>query len=177
MAKTSKFWFKNEKEIMGKLGLKPSPRSGAGEVIKEDGYNEHILCQLKSTEAEQITIRKLDVEKLQYHSDIDKKIPLFVIQFVGGPLLLATTVSEIGNIANLLDGKAFEKAPPIEINCTKQKAVKKIRGNKKSLDEILEENKLEKEEVMKNETLSSMFEQRKKRREQIKNGRKSSYRR
>ena len=50
MKRTGKFYFRNEKEVLKSLGLTPTPQSGAGWVAKEDGENEIILAQLKSTD-------------------------------------------------------------------------------------------------------------------------------
>ena len=44
-----KDWFDREKKVMEKLGLRPQPQSGAG-WRKEDGENDYVLCQLKSTD-------------------------------------------------------------------------------------------------------------------------------
>ena len=48
----AKFWFKNEKRVMKRLGFEPVPGSGSGGVNKEDGENEFALAQLKATEAD-----------------------------------------------------------------------------------------------------------------------------
>ena len=47
-----KFWFKNEKRVMKRLGFEPVPGSCSGWVNKEDGENEFALAQLKSTDAD-----------------------------------------------------------------------------------------------------------------------------
>lgn len=51
MSRRSTRWYrKNEEELMQQLGLEPTINSGAGFAQKEDGENEHVLCQLKSTD-------------------------------------------------------------------------------------------------------------------------------
>lgn len=83
MAKRSgKFYRKNEAEVMKRLGFKPTKNSGSGWIEKEDGENEHCLCQLKSTDAKSISINKLDIDKLLYHASVSKKLPIFAIQFI-----------------------------------------------------------------------------------------------
>ena len=83
MAKrTGKYYFKNEKQLMKELGLEPTKGSGSGWIEKEDGQNEHVICQLKSTDASSIKINKLDIEKLECNAYTCKKIPLFVIEFL-----------------------------------------------------------------------------------------------
>lgn len=81
-SRSGRFYRKNEKEVMQELGLKPTKRSGAGWVEKEDGINEKAICQLKSTFKHSITIKQDDLEKLEYHASISHKIPIFAIQFV-----------------------------------------------------------------------------------------------
>lgn len=136
MNKSIKFWLKNEKEVIKKLGLKPTPQSGAGELLKEDGHNEHIICQLKSTNKNQITIKKLDIEKLQYHADVDKKIPIFVIQFLDGPLLIATTPTELGNISKYLDLGLFDKTEVKIYEAAPQREIKVIKSANATFEEV-----------------------------------------
>jgi len=80
--RTGKFYFKNEKEVMASLGLQPTKGSGSGWIEKEDGQNEHIIAQLKSTDAKSIKVSLLDVEKLEYHASTAHKVPIFVVQFL-----------------------------------------------------------------------------------------------
>ena len=82
MKRSGKFYSKNEKETLSKLGLRPIPFSGAGWVEKEDGENEFSLVQLKSTEASSYRIDMLDIKKLEYHASVSNKVPIFLIQFL-----------------------------------------------------------------------------------------------
>lgn len=83
MAKRSgKFYYRNEREVMEMLGMKQVPGSGNGWVAKEDGENEHVLCQLKSTDADSYRLQKLDMDKLILHAMQDHKLPVFAIQFL-----------------------------------------------------------------------------------------------
>ena len=82
MKRSGKFYNKNEKETLSKLGLRPIPFSGAGWVEKEDGENEFSLVQLKSTEASSYRVDMLDIKKLEYHASVSNKIPIFLIQFL-----------------------------------------------------------------------------------------------
>lgn len=139
-----KFWRKNEREVCKQLGLRPVPGSGAG-IEKEDGENDYILCQLKSTDAASYQIRKLDVEKLLYHAEVDCKIPLFVIQFMDTttPLLALTPVDELKHVAQYLNDELFTDAKEdIQeyIPATKRHRKKpKIRAGNKSNNALLEE--------------------------------------
>lgn len=134
--RNGRYWSKNEKKVMRKLGLSPVPLSGAGEVYKEDGENDYILCQLKSTEGDSATFKLLDVEKLIYHADVVNKIPVFVIEFIGGPMMIATVPEELGNISKYLNEGLFEKKQVEVFEIPKQKKVKKIKANTKTADEI-----------------------------------------
>lgn len=131
---------------MKKLGLRPVPGSGCGELHKEDGENDYILCQLKSTEALSIKIDKLDVEKLLYHAELVNKIPLFAIQFLNGPILLATVPEELGNISKYLNEGLFERKQIEIYEPPKQKQVNKVEASSKSMEEILKEARSELEE-------------------------------
>lgn len=81
--RTGKFYRKNEAEVMESLGLKPTKNSGSGWVEKEDGQNEYVICQLKSTDANSIKINLKDIQVLEFNAATTHKLPLFAIQFLG----------------------------------------------------------------------------------------------
>ena len=56
--RTGKFYRKNEAEVMKSLGLIPTKNSGSGWIEKEDGQNDYVICQLKSTDAQSIKVTK-----------------------------------------------------------------------------------------------------------------------
>ena len=58
MKRTGKFWRKNERDVMERLGLEPTPNSGSGWIAKEDGQSDDVICQLKSTDAESISFKR-----------------------------------------------------------------------------------------------------------------------
>ena len=62
--RSTKFYRKNEAEVMQQLGLKPTKNSGAGWIEKEDGQNDYIIAQLKSTDANSIKVNLRDIEIL-----------------------------------------------------------------------------------------------------------------
>lgn len=80
--RSGKFYRKNEREVMKNLGFEPTPNSGSGWVVKEDGQNEDAICQLKSTDAKSIRIDQRDIEILEYNASVSHKIPVFAIQFL-----------------------------------------------------------------------------------------------
>jgi hypothetical protein len=77
-----KFYRKNEQEVMESLGLKPTKNSGSGWIEKEDGQNDYVICQLKSTDAQSIKVNQKDIRTLEKNAMIEHKIPMFVIQFL-----------------------------------------------------------------------------------------------
>lgn len=83
MNKRSTKWYrKNEAEVMHRLGLKPTRNSGAGWIEKCDGENEHFLCELKSTDHESFSIKQSVLHVLEQHALESHKIPLFAFQFI-----------------------------------------------------------------------------------------------
>ena len=82
MKRTGKFYRKNEAEVMESYGLKSTKNSGSGWIEKEDGENENVIAQLKSTDAESIKINLLDLQKLFYHAQVSHKTGIFIIQFL-----------------------------------------------------------------------------------------------
>lgn len=83
MAKRStRFYRKNEEQVMKALGLKPTKNSGSGWVEKEDGQNDYVICQLKSTDAQSIRVNQKDIRILEHNAAIEHKLPIFAIQFL-----------------------------------------------------------------------------------------------
>lgn len=82
MKRSGKFYRKNEAEVMKLLGFEPTPNSGSGWVVKEDGISENCLCQLKSTDANSIKVNKKDIDTLLYNANVAHKIPVFAVQFL-----------------------------------------------------------------------------------------------
>lgn len=67
---------------MKSLGFDPTPNSGSGWIVKEDGQNDLAICQLKSTDANSIKIDLQDLHTLEYNSIVAHKVPVFAIQFL-----------------------------------------------------------------------------------------------
>lgn len=82
MKRSGKFYRKNEEEVMKLLGFDPTPNSGSGWIVKEDGQNENAICQLKSTDAQSIKVSKYDIDRLEYNASVENKLPVFAIQFL-----------------------------------------------------------------------------------------------
>ena len=87
---------------MGKFGLVGTPASGAG-IIKEDGQNDYVIAQLKSTIRDAITVHLSDVQVLNANAEIAHKLPVFILQFVNGPILLCVQPNDISAVAEYLN--------------------------------------------------------------------------
>lgn len=80
--RSTKFYRKNEAEVMKRLGLYPTKNSGAGWIEKCDGQNELFICELKSTDKESYTLKQKTLQGLEYHACVAHKIPIFALQFL-----------------------------------------------------------------------------------------------
>lgn len=110
MKRSGKWYRKNEADIMDRLGLEPTPNSGSGWLVKEDGQSESIICQLKSTDKESIGIKKFDLDKLTYNAKVAHKIPIFAIQFIqSGDIYLMVKPEDIDDIARHIAGLSLER--------------------------------------------------------------------
>lgn len=114
MQRTARYYGKNEAATMRDLGLLPVPRSGAGWVHKEDGENEAILCQLKSTDAAEARVKRIDLDRLAYHAAISHKAPLFAVQFLSdGKIYFVVEKDKFADTAKALEGKSEAVPPPL----------------------------------------------------------------
>lgn len=111
MAKRSgKFYYRNEAETMERLGMHQVVGSGNGWVSKEDGENENLLCQLKSTDASSISIKKLDIDKLLIHATTTHKLPIFAIQFLkSSEVFLVVRPEDISDVAKYINTGVVEE--------------------------------------------------------------------
>ena len=80
--RSTKFYRKNEAEVMKRLGFEPTKNSGAGWVEKCDGQNESFICELKSTDKESYTLKQKTLQELEYHACVTHKLPVFALQFL-----------------------------------------------------------------------------------------------
>lgn len=116
---------------MEKFGLKGTPQSGAGFLIKEDGYNENVLCQLKSTDAQSFKLTLDDIDKLEYHATVEHKIPVFIIDFLGRDEQYLVLKPE-----NLVDLSEYLTLP-------KSRLESKIEAHKGIVNELIEGQEVE----------------------------------
>ena len=110
MRRSGKWYRKNEQDVMRSLGLEPTPNSGSGWVVKEDGQNESIICQLKSTDKESISVKKLDLDKLVINAAVAHKVPVFAIQFISsGDIYLMVKPEDVVDLADHMSGITPER--------------------------------------------------------------------
>ena len=142
--RSTKFYRKNEAEVMERLGFSPVANSGAGWISKEDGESDKMLCQLKSTDKESISIKQHDLHALEIHALESHKLPVFAFQFLNrDEVWLAVKESDIEDFKRLIQGQDKPKCYGV-YDCSelcakckyKDKCVNKTRGNgKKRVDD------------------------------------------
>lgn len=151
MGKRSGKWYRNnEREVMKKLGLTPTPNSGSGWIVKEDGQSEDIICQLKSTDAGSIKINLQDLHKLQYNASVAHKVPVFAVQFIKtNEVFLLISPEDLQKAHKGLLGsghintKALDKSSPESLlepqDDTPVKPLKVIKSSNSARQEMREE--------------------------------------
>lgn len=108
--RTTKWYRKNEEEVMQRLGFKPTRNSGATWIDKGDGQNEHCVCELKSTDnasyrLEQTTLHTLEANAIEAH-----KFPVFALQFLNvDEVWLAVKESNIEAFKQLIKASVLEE--------------------------------------------------------------------
>lgn len=118
--RTTRWYRKNEEEVMRSLGLEPTKNSGSGWIEKEDGQNDYLICQLKSTDMGSIGVKKKDLETLEYNASVSYKIPVFVLQYIGDTLddiwimVKPTDIEQVSKYINT--GKCEIEKQQIEID-------------------------------------------------------------
>ena len=131
MKRSGKFYRKNEKEVMESLGLKATYNSGSGWIEKEDGQNDFIICQLKSTDAQSIKVNQKDIRILEHNASVAHKIPIFAIQFLNtGEVWLMAKPEDFTEVAEYINTgkvKTFIKEPAdilVDVDIFTNKVVK-----------------------------------------------------
>jgi hypothetical protein len=142
--RSQKFYFRNEEEVMKDLGLKPAKGSGAGWVEKEDGENDYVMAQLKSTDKQSYKLSQLDIEKLEYHAMVANKIPMFVLQFLNKDsryaLVAIEDIPKLAEYINTGEIKNLDENPTINIPDVKpKKPKKKIKSSKSAREQFFKE--------------------------------------
>lgn len=145
--RTAKYYFKNEKEVMEELGFKPTEGSGSGWLNKEDGENDYLLAQLKSTDKRSYKLNQLDIEKLEYHASVSSKTPVFILQFLNNDSRYALmAIEDIPKVAEYIKTGNIKKPPNyLEINLEGTKELNPIKQ-----DEVIKSSKNSRDKFYKN---------------------------
>lgn len=117
--RSTKFYRKNEAEVMKRLGMKPTKNSGAGWVEKCDGQNEQFICELKSTDKDSFSLKQQMLNTLEYHASIAHKTPIFALQFLNrDEIWVAITEDEFKQYMKFKKQRELEKylSPLLEQN-------------------------------------------------------------
>jgi hypothetical protein len=140
MKRSFKFYRQNEADVMKSLGLKPTKNSGSGWIEKEDGQNDFIICQLKSTDAQSIKINQKDLRILEMNANTEHKIPVFAIQFLNtNEVWVMSKPEDLISVSEYIQTGATKVSSPIlldeceEINPKKRKT---ISSSKKGRDDF-----------------------------------------
>lgn len=139
--RTFKFYRQNEAEVMEALGLKPTKNSGSGWVEKEDGQSEHLICQLKSTDAQSIKINQKDIRILEYNAMVAHKLPIFAIQFLNtGEVWLMAKPEDFVEVTKCLEGeKPKIQENTLDVVEETQPTVKKIKSSRGAREQFFNE--------------------------------------
>lgn len=133
--RSTKFYRKNEEEVMKAIGLKPTKNSGAGWIEKEDGQNEYLICQLKSTDARSISVKQDDLHTLEYNACVSHKIPVFAIQFLNSnEVWVMAKPQDIAEVAKYIETGKCEVSDSILAvgEAIHKKAASKIKSSEKA---------------------------------------------
>jgi hypothetical protein len=111
MNKRSTKWYrKNEAEVMKRIGFKPTRNSGATWIEKCDGQSDHCICELKSTDNSSFTVKQEYLHTLEAHAIEAHKIPVFAFQFLNtDEVWLSIKESDIEAFKNLVRQSVLEE--------------------------------------------------------------------
>lgn len=125
-----KFYRRNEAEVMESLGLKPTKNSGSGWIEKEDGQNDYVICQLKSTDAQSIKVNQKDIRVLEKNARIEHKLPMFAIQFLNtGEVWLMVKPEDFCDVSKYISTGSCEARGGIEIEDVDISITTKIKSS------------------------------------------------
>ena len=145
MKRTTKFYRKNEEEVMESLGLKPTKNSGNGWLEKEDGQSDYVICQLKSTDAQSIKVNQKDLRMLEYNATISHKLPVFAIQFLNtGEVWLMCKPIDLQYLSEYLKTGEVELQQNIVIENTEPELPKRIISSSHNAREMFNEERKKK---------------------------------
>lgn len=133
--RTTKWYRKNEAELMKRLGFKPTRNSGATWIDKADGQNDHCICELKSTDKASFTVKQEYLHTLEANAIEAHKLPVFAFQFINrDEVWLAVKESDIEAFKNLVRYSVLEELSE-DGNYTIPEELQKRFGKTKELEE------------------------------------------
>ena len=108
--RSTKFYRKNEAEVMHRLGFKPTRNSGATWIEKCDGQSDHCICELKSTDNSSFTVKQEYLHTLESHAIEANKLPVFAFQFLNtDEVWLSVKESDIEAFKGLIRQSVLEE--------------------------------------------------------------------
>lgn len=108
--RSTKFYRKNEAEVMHRLGFKPTRNSGATWIEKCDGQSDHCICELKSTDNSSFTVKQEYLHTLESHAIEAHKLPVFAFQFLNtDEIWLSIKESDIEAFKGLIRQSVLEE--------------------------------------------------------------------
>ena len=133
---------------MQKLGLQPTKNSGAGWVEKEDGQNDYLIAQLKSTDAASIKVNLRDIEIMEANALVAHKVPVFVIQFLGtGDVFIMSRPSDMEQVVEYINtGNCQRPTDGFEISEGKKPIVKTIKSSEGARNDFWDHKRKEAEQ-------------------------------
>lgn len=137
--RSTKFYRKNEAEVMHRLGFKPTRNSGATWIEKCDGQSDHCICELKSTDNSSFTVKQEYLHTLESHAVEAHKLPVFAFQFLNtDEVWLSIKESDIEAFKALVRQSVLE-----ELKEEREKEESKLsplleKKNKKNVDKALD---------------------------------------
>ena len=137
--RSTKFYRKNEAEVMHRLGFKPTRNSGATWIEKCDGQSDHCICELKSTDNSSFTVKQEYLHTLESHAIEAHKLPVFAFQFLNtDEVWLSIKESDIEAFKDLISQSVLE-----EIKEEREKEESKLsplleKKYKKNVDKALD---------------------------------------
>lgn len=145
--RTTRFYRRNEEEVMEALGLQPTKNSGAGWVEKEDGQNDHLIAQLKSTDAQSIRVNLRDIEVLEANALTCHKVPLFVVQFLQtNDIFIMARPTDLEHVVEYITtGNCQRPTVGFDLNEGKKPKVKQIKSSEGSRNEFWDNKRKEAE--------------------------------
>lgn len=125
--RNTKWYRKNEVEVMHRLGFEPTRNSGATWIDKGDGQNEHCLCELKSTDHESFSIKQSVLHQLEAQAIEAHKLPVFAFQFINtDEVWVAIKESDIAAFKALIQGKEIQNCFELSLDEQEEKKYNSI---------------------------------------------------